>query len=207
MRKHSTIGQLFHVTSVGLVAFAALGSSWLPAAENSRPRAVGGNPIMPGIGLTDPHFVIYGDRAYVYATHDSSPDSKGFLMTDWWVWSSADLVRWRREGTLKPEDTFLKRPFKDCWATFGASKNGKYYWYFSAGPTEIGVVVADSPAGPWKDPLGRPLIPKGLTPTAQRDPDILMDDDGKAYMVYGTFDYFVVRLNDDMISLAEKPRP
>lgn len=166
-----------------------------------------GNPLMPGIGLTDPHISIYGGRAYMYATHDFSPDTRDFMMKDWWVWSSADLVHWKQEGTLKPEDTFLKRPFDECWATFGATKNGKYYWYFSAGPTEIGVVEADSPSGPWKDPLGKPLLPKGFTPTEQRDPDILMDDDGQAYMVYGTFRYFIVRLNDDLISLAEKPRP
>lgn len=165
------------------------------------------NPIVDNVGLTDPHVAIFGDRAYVYATHDFSPQNAGFVMKDWWAWSSADLVHWRLECTLKPEDTFLKRPFNDCWATFCVHKNKKYYWYFSAGPEEIGVVVADSPSGPWKDPLGKPLLPKGLTPTEQRDPDILMDDDGKAYMVFGTFDYFIVRLGDDMISLAEKPRP
>ena len=170
-------------------------------------QALADNPIADNRGLTDPHVVVYGDRAYVYATHDFSAKSKGFVMYDWWVWSSADLVNWRQEGTLKPEDTFIKKRFKDCWATFCVSKNNKYYWYFSAGPTEIGVVVAESPAGPWKDPLGKPLVARGLTPTAQRDPDILMDDDGQAYMVYGTFNYFIVRLNDDMISLAEKPRP
>lgn len=151
--------------------------------------------------------MIYGNRAYLYATHDFSPENKHFVMKDWWVWSSADLVNWRLEGTLKPEETFLKGPSNDCWATFGVSKHGKYYWYFSAGPTQIGVVVGDFPSGPWKDPLGKPLVPKGLTPTEQHDPDILMDDDGQAYMVYGTFNYFIVRLNDDMISLAEKLRP
>ncbi len=165
------------------------------------------NPIVDGKGLADPHAVIYGDRVFLYATHDLSPASKRFVMNDWWVWSSADLVNWKQEGTLKPEFTYLKKPFNDCWATFGISNNGKYYWYFSAGPTNIGVVVADSPAGPWKDPLGKPLIPKGMSPTEARDPDIMIDDDGKAYMVFGTFNHFIVRLNDDMISLAEQPRP
>lgn len=165
-----------------------------------------GNPIVPGVGLCDPHGVVYGDRVYLYATHDFSPENTGFVMKDWWVWSSDDLVNWKQEGVLKPEDTFLKKPFDSCWAGFGATKNGKYYWYFSAGPREVGVVVSDSPAGPWQDPLGKPLLPRGFTPTKQRDPDILMDDDGKAYMVYGTFDYFIARLNDDMISLAEPPR-
>jgi len=170
-------------------------------------RAVAGNPIVDNVGLTDPHIVIYGGQAFLYGTHDFSPHNKGFKMEDWWVWSSSDLVNWKHAGTLKPEQTYLKKPFIDCWATFGASKNGKYYWYFSAGRNDIGVVVSDSPTGPWKDPLGKALIARGLTPTQQRDPDILMDDDGKAYMVYGTFGYFIVRLNDDMISLAEKPRP
>ena len=169
--------------------------------------ASAGNPLVPGKGLTDAHGVVYDGRVYLYATHDFSPANKGFKMTDWWVWSSANLVDWTQEGTLKPEDTYLHKPFNDCWATFGVRKNGKYYWYFSAGRNSIGVVVADTPRGPWKDPLGKALVAPGLTQTQQRDPDILMDDDGKSYLVYGTFDYFIVRLGDDMISLAETPRP
>ena len=167
------------------------------------------NPLNSGIGptFTDPHGVVFDDRVYLFTTDDFSPGNKGFVMKDWRVWSSSDLVAWKLESTLKPEDTFIGKPFNDCWATFGVRKNGKYYWYFSAGPTEIGVAMADSPSGPWKDPLGKPLVPLGLTPTDQRDCDILMDDDGAAYMVYGTFNYFIVRLGDDMVSLAEKPRP
>jgi arabinoxylan arabinofuranohydrolase len=92
-----------------------------------------GNPIVENIGLTDPHVVIFGDRAYIYATHDFDPKAKKFCMKDWWVWSSADLVNWRQEGTLRPEDTFLKRPFNDCWATFGVTRNGKYYCFFDVG--------------------------------------------------------------------------
>ena len=184
----------------------ALGFNSLIASEPIQSREVVGNPLHPGIGLTDPHVAIYGDTAYLYATHDFSPDSKKFVTKDWWVWSSTDLVHWNQAGILKPEETFLQQPSDECWAGFGASKHGKYFWYFSAGPTQVGVVRADSPVGPWHDPLGKPLIPKGLTDTEARDPDILMDDDGQAYLVYGTFKYFIVRLNEDMISLAETPR-
>ena len=165
-----------------------------------------GNPLLAGKGLTDPHVTIHGERAYLFGTHDDSPENKTFVMKDWWVWSSLDLVHWTHESTLRPEDTFLGTPFSDCWATFGVCRNDRWYWYFSAGPTEIGVVTSDSPAGPWTDPLGKPLLPKGLTPTEQRDPDILIDDDGNAYIVFGTFDYYIARLGDDMISLAEPPR-
>jgi hypothetical protein len=31
------------------------------------------NPIVPNVGLTDPHVSIFGDRAYLYASHDASP--------------------------------------------------------------------------------------------------------------------------------------
>jgi Carbohydrate binding module (family 6)/Glycosyl hydrolases family 43 len=125
------------------------------------------NPLNSGIGPTfdDPHGVVFDDRVYLFTSDDFSPKNKGYVMKDWRVWSSSDLVSWKLESTLKPEETFIGKTFNDCWATFGVRKNGKYYWYFSAGPREIGVAVADSPAGPWKDPLGKPLVPLGLTPT------------------------------------------
>lgn len=166
-----------------------------------------GNPIKKGIGLTDPHVFVYNDTAYMFATHDFSVANTGFTMKDWWVWSSEDLVNWHQVCRITPEETFLKCPFNSCWATFGVIREDTCYFYFSAGKTEVGVLRGASPSGPWQDPLGKPLIPKGLTPTEQRDPDLLVDDDGSAYLVYGTFNYFVARLNQDMISLAEKPRP
>jgi arabinoxylan arabinofuranohydrolase len=172
----------------------------------SQAYARAGNPIVSFGGLDDVHGVVYGDRVYLYACHDDSFEHRRFVLKYWWCWSSEDLVNWRQECILKPEDTFLKRPFNDCWATFGATRNGKYYWYFSAGPKEIGVVEGDTPAGPWRDPLGKPLIAAGSVPTEARDPDIMMDDGGEAYIVFGTFDYFMARLNTNMISLAEAPR-
>ena len=164
------------------------------------------NPVFPNIGVCDPQVRIFNGRVYLYASHDTSVENKKFVMENWWAWSSDDLVNWELGSTLRPEDTYLKRPFASCWAGDTAFKDGKYYWYFSGGPLNIGVVEGATPLGPWKDPLGKPLIAKGLTPTAQRDPGILMDDDGANYMVYGTFDFFLVRLGDDMISLAEPPR-
>ena len=164
------------------------------------------NPILPGLGVCDPQVRVFDGRVYLYATHDYSPNSKGFRMDDWWEWATDDLVNWKQVSTLKPEQTFIGKPFHDCWATDAATRGGKYYWYFSAGRNEVGVVEAPTPTGPWTDPLGKPLVAQGLTPTQQRDPGILMDDDSKNYMVYGTYSFYLVRLGDDMISLAEKPR-
>lgn len=165
-----------------------------------------GNPIVPGIGLCDPHVRVYQDRIWLYATHDASPDNKFYRMDDWWIWSSDDLITWRHECTLRPEETYWRKPCSSCWAVDAACRNGKYYLYFSRGPREIGVLVGPTPKGPWSDPLGKPLIPDGLVPTEARDPGILMDHDGNNYLVFGTWDFYIARLNDDMISLAETPR-
>jgi arabinoxylan arabinofuranohydrolase len=67
--------------------------------------------------------------------------------------------------------------------------------------------VSDTPRGPWNDPLGKPLVAGGEYPTGARDPDVLIDDDGNAYLLFGVGNYYIVRLNDEMISQAEKARP
>ena len=164
------------------------------------------NPIVPNRGLNDPHIHVFNDRAYVYASHDRSATNKTFTMDDWWIWSSPDLVRWTNECVIKPEQTYIGRPFTGCWATDAAFRNGKYYFYFSEKNRQAGVLVADSPAGPWRDPLGQPLLEDSLTPTHEYDICVFQDDDGVPYIIFGVWDYYIARLNDDMISLAEKPR-
>jgi len=192
------------LTGIGV---AGLGlTSLAPAlARGERVHAMG-NPIIPQRGVCDPQIRIWDGEAWLYATHDADPSAKGFVMRDWQVWRSRDLVDWRHAGTLKPEQTYWGKPSNECWATDAARKDGRYYLYFSRGPKEIGVVVADHPAGPWHDPIGKPLIADGLVKTEARDPGILQDADGANYIVFGTFQYFIARLGEDMVSLAETPR-
>lgn len=54
------------------------------------------NPIVPNVGMADPHAHVFADesRVYLYATHDNSPNQSGFGMRNWWQWSSPDLVTW-----------------------------------------------------------------------------------------------------------------
>lgn len=163
------------------------------------------NPIVANKGLNDPHIHIFNDTAYVYASHDKSINNKKFIMEDWWVWSSPDLVNWTKRSVLNPKDTYIGKDFTRCWATDVAYKNGKYYWYFSEGNQQTGVVVGDTPVGPWKDPLGKPLLTSDLTPTDEYDMAIF-EDEGEHYIIFGVWDYYIAKLNYDMISLAEKPR-
>ncbi len=163
------------------------------------------NPIVPNKGLNDPHIHIFNDTAYVYASHDKSIKNKKFIMEDWWIWSSPDLVNWKKESVLKPNNTYIGKDFASCWATDVGYKSGKYYWYFSEGNQQTGVVVGDSPIGPWKDPLGKPLLTSELTPTDEYDMAIF-EENGEHYIIFGVWDYYIAKLNEDMISLAEKPK-
>lgn len=167
--------------------------------------AMSQNPIVPNKGLNDPHVHIFKDTAYVYASHDKSIANTRFIMEDWWVWSSPDLVNWTYRNTLSPEETYIGKPFEGCWATDVAYRDGRYYWYFSEKNQQTGVMVADSPVGPWSDPLGKPLLTENLTPTDEYDM-ALFEEDGEHYIIFGVWDYYIAKLNYDMISLAEEPK-
>jgi len=164
------------------------------------------NPLIPNKGANDPHIRIIDGKAWLSASHDKSIDNKKFVMEDWWMWSSDDLVNWKLECVVKPEDTYIGKPFEGCWATDIAKRNGKYYWYFSERNEQSGVMVAESMAGPWKDPLGKPLLSAEMTPTHEYDMGIFEDGNGDFYIVFGVWDYYIAKLNEDMISLAETPR-
>jgi len=171
-----------------------------------------GNPIDAPNGTADPHVHFFNGEFVLFATHDFSPNSSGFRMDDWRVWTSPDLVAWSLAATVVPQHTSAQpSSYTECWATDGAFARGSYFFYLSMGPNEIGVVRAPSPAGPWEDPLGAPLLSAAFCatlapPTACRDPGAFEDADGQWYLVFGLFNYFVARLNPDMVSLAEAPR-
>ena len=170
------------------------------------------NPLVPRAGMADPNVRLMNGTFYVWATHDFSINNTGFEMHDWQVWSSPDLVAWTLESSVVPSKSIKwdTEP-TGCWATDAAFRNGRYYFYVSVGGSSIAVVVADSPRGPWTDPLGKPLLDDTLgkvlhPPTTFRDPAIFEDVDGSWYLIAGVFEYYITRLGDDMISLDGPPR-
>jgi len=171
------------------------------------------NPIVERVGMADPHVHVFNDTFFLYATSDFSINSTGFKNTRWWVWQSDDLVDWALASVLLPQDTpATPDEYNLCWATDAAQDaGGATLWYLSLGPDEIGVMrSAGSPAGPWTNALGAPLVNKSLgaqLKTEARDPGVFTDADGASYIVFGTFNYFIARLGADMMSLAEAPRP
>ena len=194
-----------------LVIIFCLAFTFSVLVKAQRPYYNLDNEIIKGQGICDPHICIFNDTAYLFASHDFAPGQPNFKMVDWYLFSSPDLVNWNKEFVLKPEDTFIG-PWDGCWAPDGATRNGKYYFYFSQKQLQTGVAVSNSPKGPYIDELQKPLLPEDLTPTADYDPAIFIDDDPEQtpYIIWGftvlNQSYYIAKLNEDMMSLAEEPR-
>ena len=184
------------------------------------------NPCLTQKFTADPGVMEYNGRVYVYGTNDgfmqNNPPQKneyGRINTIN-VMSSADLVNWSDHGTINVAGSNGAAKWAgNSWAPTAAHKmiNGKekFFLYFANNASGIGVLVADSPTGPWTDPLGHALISR-QTPNCNVewlfDPAVLVDTDGSGYLYFGggvpagkqadPQTIRAVKLGDDMISLA-----
>ena len=157
----------------------------------------------------DPSPLAVGDTLFLYTSHDASPEdipdaneknSAGFFMYDWLLWSTTDMVNWTEHGAVASLKEFSWRSRENgAWAIQTIERNGKYYLYAPLHGHGIGVLVADSPYGPFKDPLGKPLVWQ-QEHWDDIDPSVWIDDDGQAYMFWGNPQTYCVKLNEDMIS-------
>ncbi len=68
------------------------------------------------------------------------------------------------------------------------------------------MAVADSPAGPYKDLLGKPLIDKIVNGAQPIDQFAYRDSDGQWYLIYGGWGHCnIVKLADDFKSIVPFP--
>ncbi|MFZ5893824.1 MAG: family 43 glycosylhydrolase [Myxococcota bacterium] len=181
------------------------------------PGSKGTNPLFSDQYTADPAPLVHNCTFYIGCGHDEG--STGFVLREWFVLSSTDMVHWNKTVALRLSD--FKWANANAWAAqIVGPKNGKFYWYVpvneTGGGMAIGVAVADSPTGPWKDALGKALVNDALemsnfnySQASQTvytiDPTVFIDDDGQAYLHYGGFGRMVEgKLNDDMISFNGK---
>ena len=160
------------------------------------------NPVVQTWFTSDPAPLADGDRLYMYTGHDED-NADFFWMYEWRCYSTADMVNWTDHGGLMSLDTFSWADDR-AWAAQTIKRNGKYYWYICAhskitNGMAIGVAVADSPTGPFKDALGKPLFDNGSWDNI--DPTVMIDDDGQAYIYWGNPQIYFARLNNDMVSI------
>ena len=162
------------------------------------------NPIIQTHFSPDPAPMVYKDRMYIY-TGDDIPGFDFYYMTKWRVHSSGDMVNWTDRGVPISLESFSWARDR-AWAAQCVQRDGKFYWYICAQTVNndmaIGVAMSDSPTGPFKDALGKPLITTGSWDNI--DPTVFIDDDGQAYLYWGNSHLFYVKLNRDMISYAGK---
>lgn len=161
-------------------------------------------PILDGF-TADPAIRVFGDTYYVYPTSDKP----NWNTTDFSVWSSKNLVDWKKEGMILDVTKDLKWADLQAWAPDCVERNGTYYFYFCA-RGKIGVATAKSPTGPFVDAIGEPLLVKekdGKIKTNTIDPYPFIDDDGQAYLYWGNGNDFgqVYKLKPDMITLDGDP--
>jgi beta-xylosidase len=147
-----------------------------------------GNPVFPG-WYADPEIHFFAGRYYIYPTTSGPYHEQTFFE----CWSSDDLTNWKNEGVILDFKDILWSTNFAAWAPSCAEKNGKYYFYFSAGDgAGLGVAVSDSPSGPFHDAIGKPLVghyPFGAQPI---DAHCFVDDDGRAYLYFGGHNKCVV---------------
>lgn len=192
--------------AAGGMADSSTTSPPTPCTPNAKAR----NPLVTHIFTADPNAVVYGDRVYLYVSHDIDGQDN-YDMVDYRGFSSNDMVNWQDHGVLIHSDDL---PWaQNLYAPGACEKNGKYYLYMPNGGSSIGVAVADHPGGPFVDPLGTALVTRSTPGVADVDwlfdPACFVDDDGQGYLYFGggpegTGDNArVIRLNEDMISLQD----
>ncbi len=160
------------------------------------------NPIIQTYFTADPAPMVYNGKVYLYTTHDEDITVKNFFtMYNWRCYSSDNMVNWTDHGVVASlKDFAWSDKTNGAWAPQCIERNGKFYLYCPIHGDGIGVLVSDSPTGPFRDPLGHRLIVDSENIWNDIDPTVFIDDDGQAWLYWGNPNLYYVKLNEDMIS-------
>jgi len=197
---------------------------WLSACSPPAPSPVvihaEGNPILADGGYysADPAPLVADGRLYILAGRDEAPPGvNDFIIREWQLLATenVDSGVWEHyPALLRPEEVF-------AWASPGRAYAGqivrgvdhRYYLYApvqqrdssNANPFGIGVAIAQTPLGPWRDahPAGPIVSQSRPEPNSIEniDPTVWVDDDGRVYLYWGTFGQLRgVELKADMVT-------
>lgn len=174
-------------------------------------HAAAQNPIVRNQFSADPSARVFGDRVYVYPSHDIlATEGKGrvgwFCMEDYHVFSSANLSDWTDHGMIVTQNKvpWVKPDSYSMWAPDCIERNGKYYFYFPTAAKDtvtygrgftIGVAVANKPEGPFVPEVNPIKGVRGI------DPNVFIDKDGQAYLYWSAGNIYVAKLKSNMLEL------
>lgn len=150
---------------------------------------------------------VFGDRVYVYGSHDTASSDK-FCDYQLKVWSASidNLNNWTCHGvafrTRADKDHESDTPWTDgeLYAPDVIEKDGKYYLYAYIFYTVGCVAVSDKPEGPF-ELLSQYKVPdnspKLLADRVFCDAGVLVDDDGRVYIYCGFEGSYMAELNSE----------
>ena len=167
------------------------------------------NPLTTQRFGADPGWLVYDGRLYIYTTNDAFEyKSDGVTMQENTYnsgtincVSSADMVNWTDHGAMPIADrngrtsNGAAKWASAAWAPDACCKTfsdgtTKFYLFFANSGGGIGVVMGDSPTGPWTDPIGGALLshssPNCSDVEWMFDPGVYYDDKtDECYLFFG----------------------
>jgi len=196
---------------IAYIIFALLSVYSYSGIAQSHKMVTSGNPIFPG-WYADPEARIFDNTYWVYPTYSDDYGTPGkapalnefqlklqkntinpqyLKQTFLDAFSSTDLTHWVKHPHVLDVASVTWAAYS-IWAPSIIRKDGKYYLFFGANDIQnddqlggIGVAVADNPAGPFVDYLGKPLVGKFYNGAQPIDQFCFKDVDGQYYLLYG----------------------
>lgn len=177
------------------------------ATAQESEKKFSGNPLFPG-WYADPEGLVFGKEYWIYPTFSAPYENQVFMD----AFSSPDLVNWTKHPRII-DTASIKWAKRAMWAPSVIEKSGKYFLFFGANDIQsdqekggIGVAVADHPAGPFKDYLGKPLIDRFHNGAQPIDQFAFQDSDGQYYLIYGGWRHCnIARLKNDFTGFQPFP--
>jgi len=196
-----------------------------------------GRYLVPNDFMADPSAHVFDNKIYIYPSHDwesgilENDHGDHFDMKDYHVFSMDDIDAEAVDHGKVLDVADIPWGGRQLWDSDVATKNGKYYLYFSLKDKtdvfRLGVAVSDTPYGPFV-PEDNPI--KG---SYSIDPCAFQDEDGSHYLYFGgiwggQLQYYrnnkmtypmdlphwhdealcpkVAKLTDDMLQFEEEPK-
>jgi hypothetical protein len=169
------------------------------------------NPIIRNQFTADPSARVFGNRVYVYPSHDIlATENRGrlgwFCMEDYHVFSSDNLSDWTDHGMIVTQNNvaWVRPDSYSMWAPDCIERDGKYYFYFPTAAKDtvsygrgftIGAAIADKPEGPFIPEITPIKGVRGI------DPNVFIDKDGQAYLYWSAGHIYAAKLKSNMVEL------
>ncbi len=189
----NNLKKLICFTAVSLSCAVLAGCSLAKETKEKTPDVQGTelakNPVITG---ADPFVLLHDGVYYMYATNAAN----GYV-----VYTSEDLKKWNPRGYCLTREE-VEGDYK-FWAPEVLYHDGRFYMVYSA-DEHLGIAVADSPLGPFRQEEKRFLSDK-----KEIDGHFFKDDDGSIYLYFSRYEngngnlVYGAKMNEDMRSYDE----